>query len=129
MGKQNGERNRIQGISNFLRKRGNREIIRPKALYKPMQKTFARIRDDIMENFAVDNDGNNHVNNTTCLEMLQTALYHQKLDTHPSQLQIQFSKEIPPDTEYVNAGIENKENEKVFSIGPGEEIAATGRVS
>ena len=75
-----------------------------------------------------DIDGNQHVNNTAYMDILQTALHHQNLDTQPLNLEIQFAKEIPPDAEVVNIHLEPTPEGTIFSLGAKDESAAFGRL-
>lgn len=75
-----------------------------------------------------DFDGNAHVNNAAFIEILQTALHLQQRDTHPHTLEIQFTREIPPDAEAVEVRLEPKDGETLFSLGTSGEAAAFGRV-
>jgi medium-chain acyl-[acyl-carrier-protein] hydrolase len=75
-----------------------------------------------------DIDGNLHVNNAAYMEMLQTGLYNQNLDTRPKILEIQFAKEIPPDAGQVEVRFQSLAEETRFSLGTSEEVAAFGRL-
>ncbi|MCZ6674238.1 MAG: thioesterase [Verrucomicrobia bacterium] len=75
-----------------------------------------------------DIDSNQHVNNAAYLDILQTALHHQNLNTHPLKIEIQFAKEISPDTESVDVRLESVDDSICFSLGNGDETAAFGRL-
>jgi medium-chain acyl-[acyl-carrier-protein] hydrolase len=76
-----------------------------------------------------DIDGNRHVNNAAYMDMLQPGLYHQKMDTRPNKVQIQFAKEISPDADFVNVRFESTDDQTCFGLGTGEETAAFGRIN
>ncbi len=75
-----------------------------------------------------DIDGNQHVNNTVYMEYLQTALHHQKLDTRPKELQIQFAREVSPETQKISVLLHHKENSQTFGIKGEDEVAAFGNL-
>ena len=75
-----------------------------------------------------DIDGNQHVNNAAYMDFLQTALQRQKLGTRPKTLEIQFAKEIPPNTERVSVLLEPKDEGVSFGLSCKREIAAFGRL-
>ena len=75
-----------------------------------------------------DIDGNHHVNNAAYMDMIQTALYHQNLDTRPHLLEIQFAREISPDTSMVNILLETGEDKTVFGVGSNDVVAAFGKL-
>ena len=75
-----------------------------------------------------DIDGNQHVNNAAYMDLLQTGLYHQNLDTHPKVIQIQFAKEISPKAAEVGIRSENFESHICFGLYCQDEAAAFGLV-
>ncbi len=76
-----------------------------------------------------DIDGNHHVNNAAYMDMIQTALHHQNLDTRPRTVEIQFAREISPDAESVTVQLESADEKTIFGIGTAEEVAAFGRLA
>ncbi|MDD2763730.1 MAG: thioesterase [Opitutaceae bacterium] len=73
-----------------------------------------------------DVDGNGHVNNTAYLDYLQTALVKSGLPARPRNVEIQFLKEIPPESEMVAVSLDRREDAVAFRIGRGEEAFALG---
>jgi medium-chain acyl-[acyl-carrier-protein] hydrolase len=76
-----------------------------------------------------DIDGNHHVNNAAYMDMLQTGLFHQKMDTRPNRVEIQFAKEISPDVNFVDVRFESFADHTCFGLGASEETAAFGRIA
>ncbi len=75
-----------------------------------------------------DIDGNGHVNNTAYLDYLQTALAGAGFPTRPENLEIQFMKEIPPDSVAVGVCLEARADGLAFGLGRPEAPFALGRV-
>ncbi len=75
-----------------------------------------------------DIDGNQHVNNTAYMEYLQTALHHQKLDTRPKKLEIQFAREISPETKNISVLLESQVSDCSFGIKGEDVVAAFGKL-
>lgn len=73
-----------------------------------------------------DIDGNQHVNNAAYMDFLQTALYHQNLNTRPKELQIQFSKEISPQTNIVSVHLTKDKERGIFGINSMGDPTASG---
>jgi acyl-ACP thioesterase len=66
-----------------------------------------------------DVDGNGHVNNTAYFDYLQTALARGGFPPRPRRLEIQFLKEIPPDTDKVSVRLEPRDSAVAFGLaGP-----------
>ena len=76
-----------------------------------------------------DFDGNGHVNNTTYLDILQTALARSGLSPRPQTVEAQFLKEIPPAVEWVDVLLERRANTVAFGIGAPDGLFAQGQVA
>lgn len=76
-----------------------------------------------------DVDGNGHVNNTTYLELVQTALARAALPPRPAQAQIKFMREIPPSAETATVHLETRGSSSVFSVTDGANVCAVGLTS
>lgn len=76
-----------------------------------------------------DIDGNHHVNNAAYMDLLQTALYHQTLDTRPHRLEMQFAREISPDAGIVDVQLEPGDEKTVFGVRTTDQVAAFGRLA
>lgn len=73
-----------------------------------------------------DIDANQHVNNTAYFDYLQTALAAGNRPPRPRELEIQFTKEIPPQTGMVTVRLEPRAEATVFGIGSAEGWFAQG---
>jgi acyl-ACP thioesterase len=76
-----------------------------------------------------DFDGNGHVNNTAYFDYLQTALAAGGHSPRPAALQIQFLKEITPETPRVRASLEVRGGATAFGLGGPAGLFANGFVS
>jgi len=76
-----------------------------------------------------DFDGNGHMNNTAYLDCLQTALARGGFPPHPAGIEIQFLKEIPPDTEGVRIALESRGPAVAFGVLGPLELHAQGAVT
>ncbi len=76
-----------------------------------------------------DIDANGHVNNTAYFDYLQTALARRGLPTRPRSVEIQFAREIPPDTGSVPVRLEPGASATAFSVGEPAAPFALGRVA
>jgi len=75
-----------------------------------------------------DVDGNGHVNNTTYVDILQTALARAGHSPRPGAIQIQFLKEIPADAENVDVRLEARDRAVAFSLAGPDALFAQGLV-
>ena len=75
-----------------------------------------------------DQDANGHVNHTAYFDLLQTALLRRGLSPQPRQLEIQFQREIPPDTTEVEVRLDHRGHETAFSLTSGSTSFAQGLV-
>jgi acyl-ACP thioesterase len=76
-----------------------------------------------------DVDGNGHVNNTAYLDCLQTALVSGGFSPRPTNVEIQFLKEIPPGAASVNVSLEARGPAVAFGFGSPGTLFAQGQVS
>jgi acyl-ACP thioesterase len=74
-----------------------------------------------------DVDGNGHVNNTAYLDFLQTALVKNGFPPRPSNVEIQFLREIPPDADTVEVRLERRGQTIAFSLGGPAALFAQGQ--
>jgi len=75
-----------------------------------------------------DVDGNGHVNNTAYLDYLQTALASGGFSPRPTNVEIQFLKEIPPGAASVNVSLEARGSAVAFGFGSPGTLFAQGQV-
>lgn len=75
-----------------------------------------------------DVDGNGHVNNTAYFDYLQTALVSGGFSPRPSNVEIQFLKEIPPGAASVNVSLEARGRAIAFGFGSPGTLFAQGQV-
>jgi acyl-ACP thioesterase len=75
-----------------------------------------------------DIDGNGHVNNTAYFDYLQTALVNGGFSPRPSNVEIQFLKEIPPGAASVNVSLEARGPAIAFGFGSPGTLFAQGQV-
>jgi acyl-ACP thioesterase len=76
-----------------------------------------------------DQDANGHVNHTAYFDLLQTALLRTGRSPQPCRLEIQFLREIPPETTAVEVRLESRDTETAFSIGQDTTCFAQGTVA
>jgi len=76
-----------------------------------------------------DQDANGHVNHTAYFDLLQTALLRTGRSPQPCRLEIQFLREIPPETTAVEVRLEGRDAETAFSLGRGPTCFAQGLVA
>jgi acyl-CoA thioesterase FadM len=76
-----------------------------------------------------DQDANGHVNHTAYFDLLQTALLRRGLSPQPRRLEIQFQREILPDTNEIEVRLEAREHETAFSLTRGATSFAQGLVA
>ena len=75
-----------------------------------------------------DIDGNGHVNNTAYFDYLQTALAGSGFPARPANVEIQFLKEIPPETASAQVSLEARGPAIAFSLGDQAALFAQGQV-
>jgi medium-chain acyl-[acyl-carrier-protein] hydrolase len=73
-----------------------------------------------------DIDTNLHVNNTSYLELLQTALSASSRPTRPAEVQIKFMREILPETRAVRVLLETTGGHTLFNISAQGVVCAQG---
>jgi acyl-ACP thioesterase len=76
-----------------------------------------------------DQDANGHVNHTAYFDLIQTALLRTGRSPQPHRLEIQFLREIPPETAAVDVHLETRDAETAFSLGHETTCFAQGLVS
>jgi acyl-ACP thioesterase len=76
-----------------------------------------------------DQDANGHVNHTAYFDLLQTALLRTGRSPQPRRLEIQFLREIPPETVAVDVRLETRDAETAFSLGHDMTCFAQGLVA
>jgi acyl-ACP thioesterase len=76
-----------------------------------------------------DQDANGHVNHTAYFDLLQTALLRTGRSPQPRRLEIQFLREIPPETVAVDVRLETRDAETAFSLGHDTTCFAQGVVA
>lgn len=77
-----------------------------------------------------DFDGNAHLNNTSYLDCLQTALHRRGLPARPAGLEMQFIKEVSPATDTIRVAlIANPDGRVNFTVQSGADLHAQGTVT
>jgi len=76
-----------------------------------------------------DLDSNGHVNNTSYLDYLQTALAATGHSVRPTRVEMQFLKEIPPTIPAVGLRVESRDGRVLVAYGAGTECFAKAAVT
>ncbi len=76
-----------------------------------------------------DFDGNSHLNNTAYFDTLQTALHTLGHPARPTQVEVQFVKEVPLTTPVVTVAVEPREDGAMIGWRSAGGVNAQGRIA
>ena len=76
-----------------------------------------------------DFDGNSHLNNTAYFDTLQTALHTLGHPARPTQVEVQFVKEVPLTTPIVTVAVEPREDGAMIGWRSAGGLNAQGRIA